>query len=97
MIATVLCALFAFAYGESIMRGIRQQRRRPTPSEFLGLVGAGAVAGLAVALAAWTIRDRLIMGWVALVIIVCVSAAVAVSGYAFQRRSDTARVTQTRR
>ena len=81
--ALVLTTLFSFAYAESILRPIRQRRRRAAPGEFLGLVGSGLVAGCAAVLAAWVIGDRLPEAGTALAIVVCVCAAVGLLAFAW--------------
>jgi hypothetical protein len=81
--ALVLCALFSFAYAESILRTIRGWRTRPTPGEVVGLVGSGLVAGVAAVLATWVLGNRLPELGTSLGIVVCVSAAIGLLAFAW--------------
>jgi actin-like ATPase involved in cell morphogenesis len=87
--ALVLTSLFSFAYAESILRPIRQSRRRAAPGEFLGLVGSGLVAGIAAVLATWVIGDRLPTAGAALAIVVCVCAAVGLLAFAWSSEQSS--------
>jgi hypothetical protein len=84
--ALVITALFSFAYAESILRPIRRRRIRPRPGELIGLVGSGAVSGVAVVLATWVLGDRLPEVGTALAIAVCVCAAVGLLAFAWPPR-----------
>lgn len=83
-VAMVLAALFSFAYAESIARGIRRHRRRATSGELLGLIGSGAVAGLAAVLITWVLGDRLLPVGSALAVVASVCAAVGLLGFTWQ-------------
>ena len=82
--ALVLTTLFSFAYAESIVAPIRRRRRRATPGELIGLIGSGLGLGVAAALSAWVIGDRLLDPSVVLGIIVLVCAAVGLLAFAWQ-------------
>ena len=82
--ALVLTALFSFAYAESIVAPIRRRRRRARPGELIGLIGSGLGLGVAAALSAWVIGDRLMDPSVVLAIIVLVCAAVGLLAFAWQ-------------
>ena len=82
--ALVLTALFSFAYAESIVAPIRRRRRRATPGELIGLIGSGLGLGVAAALSAWVIGDRLLDPSVSLGIIVLVCVAVGLLAFAWQ-------------
>ena len=89
--ALVLTALFSFAYTESIVRTVRRRHTRATASELVGLVGAGAVAGIAAVLAMWVLGDRLPEVGTALAVVVCVCAAIGLLGFAWPARHDVTR------
>jgi molecular chaperone DnaK len=69
----LLPMLFAFAYAESLLRGIRR-RRAARRSDIAAMAGVGAVAGLALALASWTLGLRDI-GFPVLVTVLALTAA----------------------
>jgi hypothetical protein len=53
----LLTLLFAVAYTESVLRGIRR-RRTARRADVAGMAAVGAVAGLGLVLAAWTLGMR---------------------------------------
>ncbi|WP_167761637.1 Hsp70 family protein [Blastococcus sp. CT_GayMR19] len=53
----LLLMLFAIAYTESLLRGVRR-RRTARRADIVGMGAVGAVAGLALVLAAWTLAER---------------------------------------
>ena len=70
----LLPLLFAVAYTESVLRGIRR-RRTARRADVVGMAAVGAVAGLGLVLAAWTLGSRdmglpLVLG----VLVVCAGA-----------------------
>ncbi|GAA3700961.1 hypothetical protein GCM10022204_17180 [Microlunatus aurantiacus] len=89
--ALALTALFSFAYAESIVAPIRRRRTRATPGELIGLIGSGLGLGVAAALAAWVIGDRLLDPAVTLGIVVLVCAAVGLLAFAWLPREPAAR------
>ncbi len=70
----LLLMLFTFAYAESLLRGVRR-RRGARRSDVVGMAAVGAVAGLALVLAAWTLGGRDLDPAVALAVLaVCAGA-----------------------
>jgi molecular chaperone DnaK len=53
----LLLVLFAVAYTESLLRGVRR-RHAARRADVVGMAAVGAVAGLALALASWTVASR---------------------------------------
>ncbi|HEY5978616.1 MAG TPA: Hsp70 family protein [Microlunatus sp.] len=86
--ALVLTGLFSFAYTESIVGTLRRRKRRATPGELLGLVGSGLGLGVAAALTAWVIGDRLLDPAAVLGIVVFVCAAVGLLAFAWRPPED---------
>jgi hypothetical protein len=58
-IAGLALVLFAAAYAESLLRGVRR-RRRARASTLAGMAFVGAVLGLGIALVGWTVGDHLL-------------------------------------
>ncbi len=85
--ALALTALFSFAYAESILRPIRKRRTRVAPSEVVGLVGSGLVAGVAAVLATWVVGDRLPDVTTALAICVLVCASVGLLAFSWSPKT----------
>lgn len=56
----VLGLLFAFAYGESLVRPMLRQRRRAGLPTILGMAAIGAVLGVVLVLAMWILGARLL-------------------------------------
>jgi molecular chaperone DnaK len=79
--AVVLGALFSFAYGESLLRGVRRQRRLPSGGEAIGVIGAGAVAGLAVATIPWLLGSHPLSIAFALTVAASICAAVGLLAF----------------
>lgn len=67
-------ALFAAAYAESLLRGIRR-RRRARGTDVAGLAGVGGVAGLALVLSSWAVLQLDVGVTVLLAVLVLMAAA----------------------
>lgn len=91
-VAMLLAALFSLAYAESLLRVIRRRHAAVRPSELLGLIGTGAVAGVAVVLASWILSGRLLLTEAAMVVVGCCCAAIGLLVFGWESPVDTRRV-----
>lgn len=72
----VLGLLFAFAYGESLLRPMLRRAKRATPVTVIGMAAIGAVLGVVLVVATWILVARLHHpGTVVLALLACVVAA----------------------
>jgi actin-like ATPase involved in cell morphogenesis len=81
----LLPLLFAAAYTESLLRGIRR-RRTARRADVVGMAAVGAVAGLALVLASWTLAKRdLGLPLVLAVLVLCAGAGALLAVLQAQR------------
>lgn len=72
----VLGLLFAFAYGESLVRPMLRRGKRAGVTTILGTAAVGAVLGLVLVLAAWILGARLLSPVaVTIAVLCCITAA----------------------
>ena len=95
----VLGLLFAFAYGESLLRPMLRQGRRASLTTIVGMAAVGAVLGVVLVLTTWILGARLHSPVsVTVAVLCCVVAAgflpLGIEGRTLRTRSDSA--TRTR-
>jgi hypothetical protein len=88
--AMVLGALYAVAYGESLLRGMRRRRSAVSLGEVAGLSGVGMVLGVVATLAAWA-SGRVLSGSPTGLAVLSLGAAGGLVAFAVAARREARR------
>ncbi|MGB5952477.1 MAG: Hsp70 family protein, partial [Ornithinimicrobium sp.] len=83
--AMVLLALFAFAYGESLLRPVARGRARAGLKTALGMAGVGAVTGLVLVLGVWIVGLKLMTPFTFAIVLLLTSASAGLLPWSVQR------------
>jgi hypothetical protein len=78
--------LYAFAYGETLLRGVRRRHGDARASEVLGMTGVGVVSGAAVSVFAW-MSDSILRAGVVVATIGLLAAAGGLLTFAVAARA----------